>query len=58
MKNEPEVLPCDGKLAFDTKRQAEAEATATQWRHGSLVKAYNCKYCQLWHLASANSSIQ
>lgn len=51
------LLPCDGKLAFNTKRQAQAEATSTNWRYGSRLKVYVCKYCELWHLATDYSGI-
>jgi hypothetical protein len=49
-------LSCAEKLAFDTQSAAKAEATATQWRHGTKLKTYKCKQCQLWHLASSYSS--
>ena len=45
-------LPCADKLAFDTKEQAEATALAADWQHGASLKAYKCKHCQLWHLAT------
>lgn len=46
-------LPCADKLAFGTKREAEASGAIAEWRHGSALKAYKCKYCDLWHLASS-----
>lgn len=47
-----ETLPCNDKLAFDTRQQAEAAATVAQYQHGSSLKAYICRYCGLWHLSS------
>ena len=52
MSDEDPILPCAGKLAFDTKTQAEASAAAASWQHGGKLKVYQCKHCQLWHLSS------
>jgi hypothetical protein len=49
---ELETLPCSEKLAFDTKKQAEAAATVALYQHGTKLKAYVCRHCGLWHLAS------
>ena len=46
-------LPCEDKLAFDTKVQAEGAALAADWQHGAVLKAYICKHCGLWHLSSS-----
>lgn len=48
-------LPCKDKLAFDTRRQAEASANVVFYRYGSTVHAYICRYCRLWHLASGSA---
>lgn len=45
-------LPCADKLIFDAKRQAEAAAVVAGYQHGTKLKAYKCRYCHLWHLAS------
>jgi len=45
-------LPCQEKLAFDTKEAAEGAATYTMYRHGTKLKVYVCTHCDLWHLAS------
>jgi hypothetical protein len=45
-------LPCDGKLVFETKKDAEATALAADWQHGTDLKVYKCRHCHLWHLAS------
>ena len=47
-----EVLPCINKLAFDTKKQAQAAATVAMYQHGVRLKPYVCPHCGLWHLAS------
>jgi len=47
-----DVLPCHEKLAFDTKREANATASVVEYRYGSKVHAYVCRYCRLWHLSS------
>lgn len=44
--------PCVEKLAFDTKKAAEATAVVASYQHGTQLKAYVCRYCGLWHLAS------
>jgi hypothetical protein len=48
----PNALPCDDKLAFDTKKDAEATANVAHYRYGNKLKAYICRYCGLWHLSS------
>ncbi len=47
------VMPCADKLAFDTRREAEAAANVAHYRYGSSLKVYCCSYCELWHLSSA-----
>jgi hypothetical protein len=49
------TLPCNDKLAFDTRLQAQATATTAAYQHGSKVTPYKCAHCQLWHLASMYS---
>ena len=47
------TLVCDGKLAFSTLKEALTAATVAQFQHfGTQLKAYQCKHCGLWHLAS------
>lgn len=53
MQDEPAPLPCAEKLAFDTPRQARAAAVVAAHQHGVKLKVYQCRYCGLWHLASA-----
>lgn len=45
-------LPCSEKLAFDTKKQAEAAALTANYQHGAQLKVYKCRHCNLWHLSS------
>jgi hypothetical protein len=45
-------LPCSDKMVFDTKDEAEASGLAAEWQHGGSLKAYQCKHCHLWHLAT------
>lgn len=47
-----DVLPCANKLAFDSKKDAQATATTAQYQMGADVRPYKCRHCQLWHLAS------
>ncbi len=49
---ESKVLPCDGKLIFETKEEAEGSAVAIDWERGIKLKAYLCRHCNLWHLSS------
>jgi hypothetical protein len=39
-------------LAFSTREQAEAVAAVNAYRYGGKLKAYQCRYCRLWHLSS------
>jgi hypothetical protein len=45
-------LPCAEKIAFDTSKEAGAAANVAEYRYGTKLKAYQCSYCQLWHLSS------
>lgn len=47
-----ETLPCTDKLAFDSEKEALDQARVIKWRHDTDLKAYKCRYCQLWHLSS------
>jgi hypothetical protein len=47
-------LPCKDKLAFDTRREAEASANVVHYRYGSKMHVYLCRHCQLWHLSSGS----
>ena len=47
------LLPCQAKMAFNDKKTAQAAATVALFQHGTSLKVYRCKYCGLWHLASA-----
>ena len=51
--DEPKELPCAGKLVFDSQQTAEAEARVIKWRRGTKLRAYKCRHCDLWHLASS-----
>ncbi len=52
MDDEPKVLPCHEKLAFDTQQQAAAAANVAEYQHGIKLKIYRCRHCGLWHLAT------
>jgi hypothetical protein len=45
-------LPCKDKLVFDHKRGAETAALVAMHQRGVKLKAYQCRYCQLWHLST------
>lgn len=45
-------LPCVDKMVFDTKKEAQTASLTADWQHGARLKAYKCKHCHLWHLAS------
>lgn len=47
-----EEVPYKEKLSFQTKEAAEGAAVYARHRHGTKLKVYRCKYCDLWHLAS------
>jgi hypothetical protein len=47
-------LPCAQKLAFDTKKQADTAGIVAELQRNIKLKSYHCRYCGLWHLASAN----
>lgn len=46
------ALPCAEKMAFETIAAAEATGTVSEWRYGSKLKVYKCRYCHLYHLSS------
>jgi hypothetical protein len=46
-------LKCAEKLEFNTRKEAEASAVAIEHQRGTKLKAYKCRECELWHLASA-----
>lgn len=50
---EADQLPCAGKLRFETRREAEAAVVVIEHQRGTKLKAYACRYCDWWHLASA-----
>lgn len=50
--DEEEKLPCSEKVVFDTRVEAAAAGMAADWQHGAKLRAYKCRHCQLWHLAS------
>jgi hypothetical protein len=50
--SEEAPLPCADKLVFDTQAAARATATTSEWRYGSKLKVYRCRYCHLYHLSS------
>jgi len=47
-----EELPCADKLVYDSKKEAQAAATALNYQKGSQLRPYKCRHCQLWHLTS------
>lgn len=47
------VLPCADKLVFDSKNQAQASVATIKWQRGTKLRAYQCRHCELWHMASA-----
>jgi hypothetical protein len=52
MTEETIDLPCSEKLTFDTQKQAATAALVASHQHGSKLRVYKCRYCNLWHLAS------
>lgn len=50
--DEASGLPCAEKLTFSNRTDAQAAATVASYQHGTKLKPYVCRYCQLWHLAS------
>jgi hypothetical protein len=53
MSDEEAKLPCEDKMVFDSKTEAENTALAADWQHGANLRAYKCRHCHLWHLASS-----
>jgi hypothetical protein len=45
--------PCDAKLKFDSKVEAEGAKVYAEHLHGVKLKVYFCRECQCWHLSSA-----
>jgi hypothetical protein len=52
MDEDEQPLPCAEKLAFDTKDAARATAATSEWRYGTVLHVYKCRYCHLYHLSS------
>jgi hypothetical protein len=46
------AFSCSDKLVFDTRDEAASAAVAIEHQRGTKLKAYSCRDCQLWHLAS------
>lgn len=46
------TLPCKDKVAFEARKEAEAAGLAADWQYGATLKAYKCRFCELWHLAT------
>lgn len=51
-ESEKTPLPCAEKLTFNTKDEADASAAAVRYQRGTKLRAYECRYCRLWHLTS------
>lgn len=51
--SDEDTLPCVDKMAFDSEKEARIAAMVAKFQHGTELKVYRCKYCGLWHLASA-----
>lgn len=47
---------CLEKMSFDNKKEAEHTALVAKHQHGSKLKPYKCRNCQLWHLSSDYTS--
>ncbi len=49
-----QTLPkqCAEKLAFDSQKQANAAALTAELQRAIKLKSYQCKHCNLWHLAT------
>ena len=56
IESKKEPLSCWEKLAFDTKKQAEASAVVAKYQHGTKLQPYLCKDCGLWHLTSISAN--
>jgi len=46
------TLQCSGKMGFDSAGEAQNAAVVAAHQHGSKLKVYKCRKCDLWHLAS------
>ncbi|MGI9027813.1 MAG: hypothetical protein ACR2FM_03150 [Candidatus Saccharimonadales bacterium] len=47
-----EPLQCADKLRFASSKEATASATVAEHQRGIKLKAYRCRHCDWWHLAS------
>lgn len=52
MNDDADLLPCEDKIAFDTRKAAQTAATVAAHQHGANLKTYLCRYCRLYHLSS------
>lgn len=45
-------LPCEGKLRFNTEKEANAASVVAKHQRGSTLTVYDCRHCGWWHLSS------
>ncbi len=50
--SEIEALPCEDKLRFDSKVEADAMSVSLRHRYDTKYRSYKCRHCGLWHLAT------
>ncbi len=48
-----EQLECADKLRFATQKEAQAVATTIKHQRGIVLKTYECRQCEWWHLSSS-----
>lgn len=46
-------LACNDKLKFSSFKEANAASVVANHQRGTKLKAYRCKHCEWWHLASS-----
>jgi len=52
-------LPCQDKLPFKTKEEAEGAAVLAAHRYGSAKpKVYTCEHCGQFHLSANNTDTE
>ena len=50
---EPDRLPCSGKIAFLTQKEANGQRRRVISRtRATMTEVYHCRHCGLWHLTT------
>ena len=49
---DPKIFECSRKTAYPLKSSAERDAALTTKQAGKLISAYQCRFCEKWHIGN------